>query len=457
MFKQYKRISELMIEIDNLIDFREMDKLKVYLNDIHPMDLVDIIEDLDTDKTNIVFDLLDIDKASHILEAVEPESFVSLIKRLDKRKREIILDHTAKDDIVDILSELNQKRALNVIDDLELEDSKEVKKLLSYDSEVAGGIMTSDYVYLQETKTKLEAIKYLEKEAPEAETIYYIYIVDNDQKLVGVLSLRELLVAKKETLLKDIMSKNIINVNVYDDQEEVAHLVSKYDLLAIPVIDDFNKLKGIITVDDIIDVIEDEATEDFMKFAGSSEEIISDKNILVSIASSTKARLPWLIITIFGGLISATVVKNFQGIISTYTLLSLFMPLLAGMGGNVGTQSSTITVRNLAIGQIESKDILKTIAHEVSVGVIVGIVCATLVGIFAFVLHEEMILSVIVGVAMMGNIITAATIGTVIPLVFDKLGVDPAVASAPFITTTVDITGLSIYFTLATILLTKFG
>ncbi|MGM0378573.1 MAG: magnesium transporter [Bacillota bacterium] len=457
MYKQYKRISELMIEIDNLIDFREMDKLKEYLNDIHPMDLVDIIKDLNTDKTNIIFDLLDIDKASQILEAVEPDSFVSLIKRLDKRKREIILDHTAKDDIVDILSELNQKRALNVIDDLEIEDSKEVKKLLSYDPEVAGGIMTSDYVYLEENKTKLEAIKYLEKEAPEAETIYYIYIVDNNNKLVGVLSLRELLVAKKETLLKDIMSKNIIHVNVYDDQEEVAHLVSKYDLLAIPVIDDFNKLKGIITVDDIIDVIEDEATEDFMKFAGSSEEIISDKDIWGSIVSSTKARLPWLIITVFGGLISATVVNRFQGIINTYTLLSLFMPLLAGMGGNVGTQSSTITVRNLAIGQIESKDILKTLAHEVSVGVIVGLVCASLVGFFAFILHEEMILSVIVGVAMMGNIITAATIGTLIPLIFDKLGVDPAVASAPFITTTVDITGLSIYFTLATILLTKLG
>jgi len=265
-------------------------------------------------------------------------------------------------------------------------------------------------------------------------------------------------VANDEILLKDIMYTNVISVNVYDDQEEVAHVVSKYDLLAVPVINNFGKVVGIITVDDIIDVIEEEATEDIYKFVGSSEaESFEEKGVFSSILLSTRARLPWLIITVFGGLISATIVSNFQGVLNANTVLALFMPLLAGMGGNVGTQSSTITVRNLALGTIEGKEIPLTLLHEISVGIIVGIVCAILVAIAAFVLNGQLIISVIVGISMTANIVTAATIGTIVPLIFKKMNIDPAVASAPFITTTVDITGLTIYFSMATYLIKIFG
>jgi magnesium transporter len=225
----------------------------------------------------------------------------------------------------------------------------------------------------------------------------------------------------------------------------------------MPVVDKDLYLKGIITVDDILDIIEEEATEDIFKFAGSSDlELFEEDDAgFVRVMRSVRSRLPWLIITIFGGLMSASVVSHFQGTLDAHATLAMFMPMLAGMGGNVGTQSSTITVRSIAIGYVEGKDALRTFVHEVSIGFCVGVVCSLIVALAAFVTNGQMVISFIVGIAMFSNILTAAAIGTLVPITFKKLGIDPAVASAPFISTTVDITGLTIYFTLATVLIGK--
>jgi magnesium transporter len=225
--------------------------------------------------------------------------------------------------------------------------------------------------------------------------------------------------------------------------------------LVVPVIDQSQRLKGIITIDDIIDVIEEEATEDIFKFAGSSdlEDFEDDDSSLKRIVYAVRSRLPWLIVTIFGGLLSASVISKFSGTLSMDTTLVLFMPLLAGMGGNVGTQSSTITVRSIALNYVEGWTVVKTILQEMAVGLIIGTVCSLIVGVIAYLTRGEMILSVIVGLSMFANIVTAATIGTLLPLTFKKIGIDPAVASALFISTVVDITGLSIYFGLATYLM----
>jgi len=227
--------------------------------------------------------------------------------------------------------------------------------------------------------------------------------------------------------------------------------------LAVPVLDDNDVIQGIITVDDIIDVIEEEAAEDFYKFVGTSDEEDYDNDDLLfdRVKNSVRSRLPWLIITIFGGLMSARIISNYQPTISANASLALFMPLLTGMGGNVGTQSSTITVRNLATHTIEGKNIIKTLIHEISVGLLVGIVCALIVAVSATIMKTEYYIAAIVGISMLTNITTAATIGTIVPLVFKKIGVDPAVASAPFITTTIDLTGLTIYFSLATFMMSK--
>jgi len=455
---EQNRRDEILEEVKSLISFKEFNLLTNYIENLHYADIAEIMDDLTAEEKNIVFERLSIVVISEIFEELEANVFSDLLKDLDEKKKRLILDEMAKDDIVDKLEELSNERIIEILKFMDIDDSKIIKKLLAYDPDVAGGIMTSDFVVLEEFITKAEALDFLKNNAPDAETIYYIYIIDEHRKLVGVLSLRDLIIAESEVLLKDMMYTNVISVNVYDDQEKVAHVVSKYDLLAVPVINNFDKVVGIITVDDIIDVIEEEATEDIYKFIGSSEvESFEERGVFSSILLSTKSRLPWLIITVFGGLISATIVSRFQGILDANTVLALFMPLLAGMGGNVGTQSSTITVRNLAIGTIEGKEIPLTLFHEVSVGIIVGIVCALLVAGAAYILNGSLIISVIVGISMTANIITAATIGTIVPLVFKKMNIDPAVASAPFITTTVDITGLTIYFSMATYLITRFG
>lgn len=455
---EQNRREEILHEIKSLIAFKEFDLLSAYLEDLHYADIAEIMDELTPQEKNIVFEKISIENISEIFEELEADIFSDLLKDLDEGKKRLILDEMGKDDIVDKLEELSNERIIEILKFMDIEDSKIIKKLLAYEPDVAGGIMTSDFVVLEESITKAEALDYLKNNAPDAETIYYIYIIDDQRKLVGVLSLRDLIIAENEVLLKDMMNTNVISVSVYDDQEEVAHVVSKYDLLAVPVINNFGKVVGIITVDDILDVIEEEATEDIYKFVGSSDiESFEEKGVFSSILLSTRSRLPWLIITVFGGLISATIVSRFQGVLNANTVLALFMPLLAGMGGNVGTQSSTITVRNLALGTIEGKEIPLTLFHEISVGVIVGIICALLVAGAAFLLNGALIISVIVGISMTANIITAATIGTIVPLVFKKMNIDPAVASAPFITTTVDITGLTIYFSMATYLITRFG
>ncbi len=458
MMEQNNREIEILEEIKSLILFKEFDALLEYLESLHYIDIADIMDEFDKEEKNTLFELIPIEFASGILEELEPKAFSNLLKDLDDRKKYLILDEMSQDDIVDKLEDLSDARIIEIFKHMDIEDSRMIKKLLAYESDVAGGLMTSEFVSMPEDMSKAEALEYLKTNAPDAETIYYTFVVDNQRKLVGVLSLRDLILAENDTKIVEIMHKNVISVNVYDDQEEVAQVVSKYDLLAVPVVNNFDKIVGIITVDDIIDVIEEEATEDIMKFAGTTENDTSEENtVFENIISSTKARLPWLIITVFGGLVSASIVRHFQGVLNANTVLALFMPLLAGMGGNVGTQSSTITVRNIAVGSIETRDIPITLFHEITVGIIVGIICATVVAIASYILNGELIISLIVGISMTANIITAATIGTVVPLVFKKINVDPAIASAPFISTTVDITSLTIYFSMATFLISKFG
>jgi magnesium transporter len=458
MNEQDNREIEILEEIKSLIAFKEFDLLLEYFKSLHYIDIADIMDEFDKNEKNIIFELISVEFASGILEEINAKTFSNLLKDLDASKKHLILDEMSKDDIVDKLEGLSDERIIEIFKHIDIEDSRIIKKLLAYESDVAGGIMTSDFVVLREDITKAEALDYLKDNAPDAETIYYTFIIDEQRKLVGVLSLRDLIVAENDEKIGKIMNRNVISVNVYDDQEEVARIVSKYDLLAVPVVNNFDKIIGIITVDDVIDVLEEEATEDIMKFAGTTEiENVDDNTIFENIILSSRARLPWLIITVFGGLISASIVKEFQGVLNANTVLALFIPLLAGMGGNVGTQSSTITVRNIAIGSINSKDVPITLFHEIMVGFIVGIICALLVAIASYILNGELIISIIVGISAAANIITAAGIGTLVPLVFKEMNIDPAIASAPFISTTVDITGLTIYFTMATFLITKFG
>jgi magnesium transporter len=325
---------------------------------------------------------------------------------------------------------------------------------MQYPEDTAGGLMTFEYVAIREDITAAKAIDVLRETAPDAETVYYVYVINIENQLVGVISLRELIIASPESLISDIMRRNVVSVPIDMDQEEVARIVSKYDFLAVPVVDHEKSLQGIITFDDVIDVIHEEASEDIYRMAGApGEEEEEEEGFLLRIKASLKARLPWLFVTMFGGLFSGKILSQFSGEISAVVALAFFIPLLTGMGGNVGTQSSTVTVRGIATGQIGNEDILRVILREALTGLAIGAILGVIVGGIASWWQNKPMLGMVVGLAMLGNMFTAATMGTLVPLFFRRIGIDPAVASAPFISTAIDITGLVIYSVLATLLI----
>lgn len=448
---------ELIHQLVELLELGAYEAVRAIDEKLHYADRAEILEELSEANRQAYFDLLGFEEASEVLDEVGSELFSELIEGMDEDKRSRVMDAMSQDDIVDKLSGLPEDERDEILSYLDEAMASEVETLLEYEEDTAGGRMTKDYVTLTTDMTIDEAIDYLRHHAPGAETIYYVFVTDQVGTLTGVISLRQLIVALPEVKVFEIMNEHVISVYDDEDQEEVARLFSKYDFLVMPVVDREQKLKGIITVDDILDVIEEEATEDIYKFAGSSDLEIyeEDDASWLRVLRSVRSRLPWLVITIFGGLLSASVVSRFQGTLNAHSALAMFMPLLAGMGGNVGTQSSTITVRSIAMGFVEGKEAIRTLLLEVATGFCVGVVCSLIVGIAAIVTNGNVLISLIVGISMFSNILTAAAIGTLVPMVFKRIGVDPAVASAPFISTTVDITGLSIYFTLATVLIGK--
>ncbi len=448
----------VILKIIDKLNQNKFVELNEYLEEIHSADIVEIVMELEEENRKKLISVLSWDRISDVFEEVETPVFISLLSAFTKDQKRMILEEMGQDDVVDLIASLDDDKQKELLSLLNREEASEIKELLVYDEDTAGGIMTKDYITVKKDITVYQAIEEVRVQASEAETVYYVYVVDHMERLVGVLSLRELIVTKANKIVEEIMKEQVIQVNVGTDQEEVARIVAKYNLIAIPVVENNGIIKGIITVDDIIDVIEEEATEDIYKFAGTTEgEYKIEDSFQKRIGASVSSRLPWLIVTVFGGLLSAKIIGGFEATLNSNTTIAYFIPLLAGMGGNVGTQSSTLTVRGIATGQIDSKEVLKIVLHEFSVGFSVGLICSLLVGLMTFVLNGEMVLSLIVGVAMWANMITAATIGTLVPLIFKRVGVDPAVASAPFISTTIDITGISIYFTLTTILMSQFN
>lgn len=448
---------EYLSKVEELLEKNRELELHKYLEDMHAADIAEVLENLEDDQQMVVFGLLSDEQATEVLEEINSEHFSDILKDLSYEKKVTLLENMSQDDIVDKLSDLSESRQKEIIAFLDFEDAADVKELLIYEEGTAGRLMTKDYVSIRKNYSVYYAIETLRSTAPDAETIYYIYVTDEIDRLVGVISLRELIISAPNRSVDSIMNENIITVNVNEDQEKVARVVSKYDLLAVPVVDNNNVLLGIITIDDVLDIIEEEATEDIFKFAGTSEDEIyeSDTTLFNRVKNSIKSRLPWLIITIFGGILSSRVLSSYQETITANASLALFMPLLTGIGGNVGTQSSTITVRNIATHVIEGTGILRTLIHEISVGLAVGLVCSLLVGVASIFLNGDYDIALIVGISMWVNMTAAATIGTIVPLFFKKIGVDPAVASAPFITTTIDVAALTIYFSLATFMLAK--
>ncbi|HSW35935.1 MAG TPA: magnesium transporter [Candidatus Limnocylindrales bacterium] len=419
----------------------------------HPGDLLDLMEELDDQQKVELLERLSDDDAAKILQEMEDFEQASLVRLLGADRATAILRNMPSDDATDLLGELSPEEAhemLQLIGDEE--DATDFGDLLKYPAESAGGIMTTEYISFPEDIPVEEAISRLRIIAPEAETIYYIYVVNQEGCLIGVISLRDLIASADGTLLKNIMRHNVISVNAATDQEEVARVVSKYDLLAVPVVDDQGRLLGIVTVDDVLDVLEQEATEDIYHLAGASE-VEGMELTEAPVAKVVRLRLPWLLISMVGGILSGSVIGRFESTLESIVMLAMFIPVIMDMGGNVGTQSSTIFVRGIATGEIDRTEVWPYFFREVRVGIVLGIICGIVISVVTYIWQGNPYLGLAVGISMMATIMVAALIGTLVPLLCNMMHIDPAITAGPFVTTIKDITGLLIYFSVASIFL----
>lgn len=444
---------QLLEDLEELIEQDAKGHIANLLVDLYPSDIADLLESLDDEKKNYIFDLLDAKKASGVLLEMVDYPRCHLLESLDESFISKIVGEMDSDDATDIVGELPVQVAERVLATIDRRESREVKELLQYDEKSAGGVMAAEFVAVRQDETVQEAIEQIRKAAGEVEEIYNVYVVDGLGTLVGVLSLRKLIVSNPGRKVSEIMNRDVISVKTDVDQEEVANLVRRYDLVAIPVVNDYGRLVGRITIDDIVDIIDEEASEDISRMAGTSEEEIAEESV-IRIAG---IRLPWILTSLFGGLFSATVLAFFRDTLGSLLPLVFFIPVITAMGGNIGIQSSSIVVRGIATGDINIYRIGKRIFQEARVGIIMGLACGLTVGAVAYFWQGNPILGVIVALSMLCAIGVAATMGALVPIIFKKLDIDPAIATGPFVTLSNDIVGLIIYLGLATLLLRLVG
>ena len=413
----------------------------------HPADIAHLFRYLDLKEQRLLFNLIaEPEISADVLSELDHATGAHILEQLDKQTITEVLQEMATDDAADIVGYMPDELADEILNIMQDEDSQEIEQLLSYEEDTAGGIMSPEFFALEQNLTVREAIAALQQ-AEDAEMVFYLYVVNAQGQLVGVLSLRQLLTVPPATRLRDVMTTEVFNVRTDMDQEEVARVVEKYNILAVPVVDDNNRLKGIITVDDVIDVIRQEATEDIYKMAGASEEELLYGYKSFKIA---RLRLPWLLINLFGGVVTGYLMWLFKLTLKEVIALISFIPVITGMGGNVGGQSATIMVRGFATGRVDFSTLRQVFFKEVRVGLIMGGVCGLTVGLVAWAWHANPYLGLVVGLAMVIAMAVASTMGVVAPAAFKKLGIDPAIASTPFVQTANDITGILIYFGLAT-------
>jgi magnesium transporter len=378
---------------------------------------------------------------------IDEEDYQDLLAEMNPSYAAEMLSNMYADDAVDVLNELDKEQVVSYLTIMDVESAKEIKELLHYEEYTAGSIMTTEFVAISQNQTVRSAMYILKNEAPNAETIYYIYVVDDDKKLVGVISLRDLIISHDDVMISEIMSDRVMSVGVSEDQEAVARQMKDYDFLALPVVDFQHHLLGIITVDDIMDVMEEEASDDYSKLAGIADLDSIDRNPF----HAAKKRLPWLIALLFLGMFTASLIGRFEATLDKVAILAVFIPLIAGMAGNTGTQALAVAVRGIATGDLEKENKLTLIIREAGTGLITGTTCGIVVSMIVYVWKGTFFLGILVGVSVMISLFVATLAGTLVPLLMHKLKVDPAVASGPFITTINDIISILIYFGLATL------
>lgn len=445
----FKLTDELLLEIEQLIVDQQNSKLEALLEEVHYADIAEIINELNEEQATYLIKLLDSDKTSDVLTEIDEDIREAILNNLSAKEIAGELEELDTDDAADIVGELPKEIIQEVISEIEdREHAKDIVDLLRYDENSAGGLMAKELVKVRESWNVLTCVKEMRVQAENVTRVHSIYVVDDDDKLKGRLSLKDLLTTSTKSHISDIYIPKVDSVNVNENPEEVAKIMSKYDLEAIPVVDEMGRLVGRITIDDIVDVIREEAEKDYQMAAGISLDVEADD----SIWDLTRARLPWLFLGLIGGVGAAAIMGGFEDMISKHAILFFFTPLIAAMAGNVGVQSSAIIVQGLANDDLKG-GVGNRLIKEMLLAALNGVILAAVLLLFTWVYKGDFLTALAISLSLIVVIVVAGLIGTFIPLFLDKRGIDPAIATGPFITTSNDIFGILIYFTIAKILL----
>ncbi|MGO4889650.1 magnesium transporter [Anaerobacillus sp. MEB173] len=440
---------QIVVLIIKYINDNKKESFQLLMEELQPYDIAKLYRDLPEKHQHKFLTFLSPQQIAALIQELESDLQIAILHKLGIEKSSKVMDLMENDDLADLLNELSVDKIQEFLSSMKKEESQTVQNLMSYPPDTAGGIMTNQFIWINEDYTVRKAVDKLKEYAGMTHSIYYLYVINADKQLVGVVSYRDLLLGDINEKVSDIMFTRVISVPVDADQEEVAQLIERYDFIAVPVVDEENKLVGLITVDDIIDVVIQEANEDIEKLSASGKAIDFNTKALVA----SYRRLPWLILLLFIGLISGGIISGFEATLEQAVALIFFMPMIAGMTGNTGTQSLAVVVRGLVTSHIDRKTITRLIFRELRVGLIIGVTCGILIAIIAFFWLGNPILGFVVGTSLVLTLIIGTMAGTIIPLLLYRFGVDPAVASGPLITTLNDIFSLMIYFGMATMFL----
>jgi magnesium transporter len=443
---QHMTEDQITLYIIKALKENKQKDLDTILEELQPYDIAQIYGDLPEKHRTRFLLHLKIDLLADVIQELSREDQLDVLNKLGIERKNKVLDEMDNDDLASLLDELSPEKMASLLSGMKIEESKIVQNIMNYPSETAGRLMTNRFVWIRDYYSVIDAVGKLKSFAEFAETINYLYVVDQNRKLVGVVSYRDLLIADANEKIRNIMYERILSVTVTTDQEEVARMIERYDFLAIPVVDEDNVLVGIVTVDDIIDVVIQEATEDIEKLSASGKSIDFDTKAFIA----AYRRLPWLVLLLFIGLISGSIISGYEGTLQQVVALTYFMPMISGMTGNTGTQSLAVVVRGLAYNDLDKRAIVNLIMRELGVGLIIGLTCGILISIIAYVWLGNPVLGVVVGSSLFLTLIIGTLAGTIIPIFLYKVKIDPAVASGPLITTLNDIFSLIIYFGIAT-------
>jgi magnesium transporter len=451
---QFELNNEFINNLKELISLQEDQKILEILDNLHPADIASIYDELSIEEARYTFLLLEPEIASDVLVELDDEDRT---KFLDVLPGELIahqfIDHMDSDDAADIIQQLQEDKRDEVLSFVKDNDqASDIVDLLKFDEDTAGGLMAKELIAINGNLTVKEALGEIRDQAQEIDEIYYIYVVDDDHKLKGIVSLKNLLFKPTTSKISDLIEDDIISVRTDTDSEEVAQIMGKYDLVVLPVVDQINRLAGRITIDDVVDVIREEAERDYQLASGITQDVEPTDKVWRQV----KSRIPWLLIGLLGGILGALVIGNFEGDLMKYASIALFLPLIAAMGGNAGVQSSSIIVQGIASGDISLRNTGKRLIKEFLVGALNGLICSSLIFSYNLLFSDSFALAISVSLALFIVIVFATIFGTFVPLALERFKIDPALATGPFITTANDIMGLFIYLSIARIVFNLF-